>query len=613
MKRVKNSKSLIVGFSIWIMLPITGPAEETAPGHRVYEMEETLVTATRMEIPHQEIAANVTVINRDDIDKMPVSNAAEILQYVPGVYVEFAGGLGSQAVARIQGSDVRHVAIYQDGVPLNQLANPLTDLSYIPIDTIERIEIYKGAASSSWGSSLGGVINIITREPGTRRLFKANVHASYGEFQTIKSRGNFNGTKNRFSYLLSLTHEESDGFTEYTAYKQDAVYAKVGYELNNTSQLSFVYSYDEGRSEDPVPQFPSFWDDIYRNRAYQRLLFEMSPTDDLIFSIEGRHHRFDNKIEDVYNDHREIFNDYEDRIYGISARASWETGALNTLTVGFDEDWGRYDWAAYDREYDTRSAALYANDTLSFGAFSFNAGLRYDSNRDFGSEFSPSVGAVYRVLGGKAIVRGQIASGFSAPPAAWVHDPVYGNPDLDPEIGINYQFGGEVKPFRFLELELNLFRSDIEDLINFSFDSLRFENIGKVTRKGVEGSLRLTFDLGLTISFGGSVVDVIDDATGHEIKDIPKTIYHVMATYSNPWMTHTILGKHTNHNSTFPETRDQIFAFDYLLKAKLPLPERYGGVSLYGSVHNLTNTSYLYRRIWPQPNRRFEVGVSFMF
>ncbi|MEE9565952.1 MAG: TonB-dependent receptor, partial [Desulfobacteria bacterium] len=492
MDRVKAEIVLIVGLILAIVLSFEAGAVDTAPEERVYELGEVVVTATRTETPRQEVAANITVITRDDIEKMPVSNAAEVLQYVPGIYVEFNGGLGSLAVAFIQGSDVRHVAVYQDGVPLNQLANPLTDLSYLPIDTIERIEIYKGAASSAWGSSLGGVINIITKEPALKKRFAADVQTSYGEFKTLKSRGTFSGTVDRFGYLLSLTHDESDGFIDHTEYEQDAVYAKINYDLGETSRLNFAYSYDEGTNADPVLNDleilgEHFWDDLDRKRTYQRLLFETSPVDTLNLTIEGRHHQFSNRIEDVFTDRREIFNDYEDEIYGVSARLSYDTNDVNRLALGFDEDWGRYEFINYATDYETRNWATYANDTFTVGDFSFNAGIRYDDNDYFGSEFSPSGGVVYRIPGVDALVRGQVAKGFSAPPAAWVQDPLYGNKDLKPEIGVNYQLGGEIRPFKFLRLELNFFRSEIEDLIRENPTTWKLENIDEVTRQGVEG------------------------------------------------------------------------------------------------------------------------------
>ncbi len=119
-------------------------------------LETMVVTASRWEMPRAEVAANITVITRKELEELPASNLSEVLRYIPGVTVEANGGLGSETAVRIQGSEFRHVTVFQDGVPLNMLATPRTDLSYIPVDTIERIEVYKGAASSAWGSALGG-------------------------------------------------------------------------------------------------------------------------------------------------------------------------------------------------------------------------------------------------------------------------------------------------------------------------------------------------------------------------------------------------------------------------------------------------------------------------
>lgn len=203
-----------------------------AESRSVAELEAVVVTATRVQTPKQDVAANITVITARDMENLPASSAAEVLQYIPGVYVEFNGGPGSDASGiRIQGSEIRHVAVFQDNVPLNMLANPMTDLSYIPVDSIDRIEVYKGAASSAWGSSLGGVINIITKDPDRKKPFAADVRTSYGEYETSKSRGTVSGTRDGLGYLVSVTRERSDGFIRHTQYRQDAVYAKINYDL----------------------------------------------------------------------------------------------------------------------------------------------------------------------------------------------------------------------------------------------------------------------------------------------------------------------------------------------------------------------------------------------
>jgi outer membrane receptor protein involved in Fe transport len=139
------------------------------------------------------------------------------------------------------------------------------------------------------------------------------------------------------------------------------------------------------------------------------------------------------------------------------------------------------------------------------------------------------------------------------------------------------------------------------------------ENIDRVTRQGVEGNIRATFDFGLALSFGGSYVDVRDEETDEVIQDTPRTIYNVSGSYTHEWMTHSIVGKYIDHNSSFPETRDQVFVFDYLLKLRLPFPDRCGKLNLFGAVYNLTNTSYVYREVFPQPGRWVEAGVRFEY
>lgn len=578
-----------------------------------YRMEPVVVTATRMETAMQDVAANVEVITREEIDNLPVASAAEILTYIPGLYVEFNGGPGSEAAIRIQGSDFRHVAVYQDGVPLNMLANPRTDLSYLPVENIARIEVFKGAASSAWGSALGGVVNIITREPEAEKPFAADAAASYGEHGTVKTRATAGGTVEGFGWLVSGTHEESDGFIDHTGYRQNAAYAKLQYDAGTLGRIRLAAFSDEGREAQPLPDWPDFWDDREQRRAYQHLSLETALTDAFFLTAEVRHHQYDTQIEDVYADRREVFNDYQDETWGAGLRIEWDVAATHTVSAGFDAEAGEYDWVFYTDTYETGNWALWANDTVTLGPVSLTAGIRYDDNRDFGSEFSPSAGVVYRFSKYHALVRAQAARGFSAPPAAWVHDPTFGNPDLDPETAVNYQLGGEVQPCRYFRAELNLFRADVDDLIIWDSRSERFQNVEEVKRQGIEGGVTVMSGFGLSLFFGGSYVDVFDQRTDARIADIPKLTYTARADYTWRWMTHTLAGRMIDHNSSHPETRDSRFVWDYRFSARLPVPEAYGAVSLFAAVYNLTDADYLYRNNWPQPGRWIEAGVQAAF
>ena len=345
-------------------------------------------------------------------------------------------------------------------------------------------------------------------------------------------------------WLISGTHEKSDGFVEHSGYRQNSGYAKIDYDLGSPGTLNLAVFLSDGQDAQPLPNYTEFWDDREQRRTYQRLAWEVAPTDTWMVTAEVRHQRYDTRIDDVYANRREVFNDYEDETWGLGLRTQWEASSSHTVSAGFDADWGEYDWVFYTDTYDTRNWAAWANDTATFGPLSINAGLRYDDNLDFGSEVSPSAGAVYRFSRYQALVRVQAARGFSAPPAAWVKDPTYGNPDLNAEVAMNYQLGGEIQPWRFLRAEVNLFRADVDDLIIWDVDTELFENRESVERQGVEGGLTALFDIGLTLYFGGSYVDVVDEQTDERIKDIPQLIYTARAVYTGARISHTLVGRY---------------------------------------------------------------------
>jgi len=617
MKKIPIIAALSALCSIMLLavsLPVFAADNGTENNPEPVILEPMVVTATRWETSRQDIAANIEVITRAEIEKLPATTVAEVLKYIPGVYVEFNGGPGSFAGGiRIQGSETRHVAVFQDGVPLNQLINPATDLSYLPVDAIERIEVYKGAASSAWGSALGGVINIITKDPEPGKRFAGDTRASYGEFDTFKSRAGLSGTIDRFAYMFSVTHEKSDGFIPHTEYDQDALYAKLGYDVGDSGRLSLIVSYDEGRNADPLLIFPSFWDDIARKRVYQALILEVEPANGWTVSLEGRHHRWNIFIEDVFPDHRELFNDYEDDTWGGGARLTCRIIPNHIINFGFDGNSGRYDWNNYDRTYDADNWAVYANDTVRLGAFSINAGLRYDEDNTFGNAVSPAGGIVYRFWQERVSIRLQAARGFSAPPASWAQDPVFGNPDLKPETAVNFQLGGDIRPVEAVVFEWNVFRADVDDLILFNRAIRKWENIDEVIRQGVEGAVRVSLPLELTVSFSGSYVDVRNDQTDEVIEDIPRTLLTVQAGHRYGRFSHTLTGTYTDHNSSFPETEDSVFIFDYLFNLKLPSGSFPVEPALYGAVYNLFDTDYIYRDTWPKPPRWVEAGVRFTF
>jgi vitamin B12 transporter len=155
----------------------------------MYFKEEELVVESPTRGPKSitQVAENITVVTADDIKIMNAHTLAEVLNTVTGVQVLLTGAPGSSAAAYIQGSEQRHVSVFMDGIPLNNLSDNVTDVGSIPVQNIEKIEIIKGPASSAWGSALGGVINIITKS-GNEEGSHGVASASGGERNTSDLR-----------------------------------------------------------------------------------------------------------------------------------------------------------------------------------------------------------------------------------------------------------------------------------------------------------------------------------------------------------------------------------------------------------------------------------------
>lgn len=138
------------------------------------------------------------------------TNLSEALQEKAGVEIRRYGGLDDFATVSIRGSTSEQVAVYLDGILLNQGAGGGVNVATIPVDQIERVEIYKGSAPASFGSSsIGGVVNIITKKKGTGRETK--VAQSFGSFKTYEGTIVHGQRTDRLSYQLGYTFSRSSG------------------------------------------------------------------------------------------------------------------------------------------------------------------------------------------------------------------------------------------------------------------------------------------------------------------------------------------------------------------------------------------------------------------
>jgi outer membrane receptor protein involved in Fe transport len=113
----------------------------------------TSVTTIEVGLPGQASAPNAYRLS-----------VAELLVGQPGVQVRRSGGLGQWSGASLRGAAPGQVAVFLDGVPLSRGSQAAVDLSVLPLDGLERVEVYRGVPPLALGSeTLGGAINLVTR------------------------------------------------------------------------------------------------------------------------------------------------------------------------------------------------------------------------------------------------------------------------------------------------------------------------------------------------------------------------------------------------------------------------------------------------------------------
>ncbi|EGK36024.1 colicin I receptor domain protein [Shigella flexneri K-304] len=126
-----------------------------------------VVTASSVEQNLKDAPASISVITQEDLQRKPVQNLKDVLKEVPGVQLTNEGD--NRKGVSIRGLDSSYTLILVDGKRVNSrnavFRHNDFDLNWIPVDSIERIEVVRGPMSSLYGSdALGGVVNIITKK-----------------------------------------------------------------------------------------------------------------------------------------------------------------------------------------------------------------------------------------------------------------------------------------------------------------------------------------------------------------------------------------------------------------------------------------------------------------
>ncbi len=215
------------------------------------DLAAVVVTATRFNEVDPGVAANISVITRQDIRNTPATNLPDVLSTRAGVDVRQLGGaMGRDATVDIRGfgsTATSNTLIMVDGLRLNPVDLGAIIWSSIPLESVERIEIIRGSGAVLYGDgATGGVINIITDKSGRARAAVTATLGSHGYKGANVQLANGN---DKAYYNLFASYADANGYRDNGQQDQQAASGRVGWLLERGEVFADFASYKESAGQ----------------------------------------------------------------------------------------------------------------------------------------------------------------------------------------------------------------------------------------------------------------------------------------------------------------------------------------------------------------------------
>ena len=504
-------------------------------------LEEVVVTANRLDTPASQVTDSMTVITAQDIERKQSNTVLNAVEEVPGLEMVQNGNPGQTSSVFIRGNDPQHSLVLLDGIPLNDPAGAPFAYDYLDgldLGDVKQIEVVRGPQSTLWGSNaIGGVINIIPQSGPAALGGSAWVEG--GSYGTSREALSAQGGDGNGYFNFNASHFNTAGFPSLSVKGLDATDAPLepvnagsvdNGDDNNTASLRFGSNLASNLEEKVLVRYSqsntsvdsyntavigggsvtvSYLADNPGYFALQKQVMADSRTEWKLLGgmweqSLGLDFSDDNRL---YNGTPNAYNNFSDQgnYDGQTAQVNWQNGLHllkeETLVVGFQ---GQDQWAVSNDASGNLIYGVYPDvlpvtlvQTLSGyvesqtaldGRFFFNLGGRWEDHSQFGVHTTYQAGLAYFIPGTDTKITANYGTGFLAPSLYQLYDPTYGNPGLQPETSLGYDFGFEqsIGGKNFLKIGADYFDSDLANLIEYDPAAFTYTNIGQARTYGVE-------------------------------------------------------------------------------------------------------------------------------
>ncbi|MCX7828740.1 MAG: TonB-dependent receptor [Thermanaerothrix sp.] len=588
------------------------------------------VTGSRLAEDMSDLPSQGYVITSADMAARGFQNLQEALDSLPGV----TGLVNGAAMAQSKGISIRGMTtetlLLVDGVPFMTssygtgpvLGAPF-DLRSIPLSSVERVEVVKGASSALYGShGAAGVINVITSKgaEASQRPLEVRFTAGSGGYRA----GSFTASAASQSLWVRASYSrEDEGEREMRLRSNGLKDFSRDYSSNH---YGLSVGSAEGRWEltSQWGDYSSRWtyngDENRQENSYSRVVLGV-PLGGL--KLKGYYGESAKRVFDSSGR-----SDYRDRNMGLSLEGRgrlWGNASAFGLELRRDDSdylnadnpWGNND--PYDLKRD--AVMVYGETTVPLGDITADLGLRYErwhvEGGDNQSELSPKL-SLYREDAGGRLWYLSAGRFFVMPSFFQIYMPMrsFGEPnyDLRPEKGWSYE--GGVKG-RDRSWSLGVFYTQVDDKITYQSDPVtwvgKYVNLDRYRAYGVEGgfSLKLSEEFSYRQGASWTYGEELSGGVWRRSQDPRWDLSGTLSWAKGPWradLTGRFYGDRAIRNNSRGYSDEDMFLLDGSVAfASGDLSVRVGGRNLFDRRYVLDKEGYL------TPERRLYISLDARF
>ena len=531
------------------------------------ELNEVIITGTKTKRQLSLIPLPAKIISEDQIKKTNSSRLKDILDEQVGIIIvsDFGGGEGIQ----IQGLDSEYILILMDGLPIIGRQSGTLDLNRIAIGNIKQIELIKGSSSSLYGSeALGGVVNLISSDNKDSLSLNFDYKfASYNTNDINLSTGIISKDGKKFNIFINSYSSDgydldnTDNLNTIDPFKNYTVHLKYSFKKENLFFSSSARVFDE-KQNFKIDENYFGNNNILEWNSNSRINYKISDSFNIESDIYLTSYNSQEKISSNSMDQEEGF--FDQFLLKTEVRTIIDLWNRDKLTLGL----GFYDESLSRNNFYKNKVSQYSINLFSQleGFISNNTnyiiGARYDDYNNYKSQISPRI-AIRTKLFEDVFFKSSIGRGFKAPDFRQlyfnfsnstvgysvigfnvVNEVIYEltknnqivnlvvpieefNEELKPESSFSINAGFKYYPSNNVKLEINLFRNDIDNLIDYKViankkngqNVFSYFNLNKVYTQGIESTFNFKPNRKLDIILGYQFLEAKDKNIADSIKD----------------------------------------------------------------------------------------------